>query len=88
MYEIVSKYVKGCVMCATGKPSNKIGFIYVSSCTFLSMGKCVYGFFRGFPMSKTSHDYLYVVVDRFRKMCILVPCKKQVTRVGTTHLFF
>jgi hypothetical protein len=40
------------------------------------------------PMSKRGHDYLYVVVDRFRKMFILMPCKKQVTAEQTTNVFF
>jgi hypothetical protein len=30
-------------------------------------------------MSRQNHDYLYVVIDRFRKMCILMPCKRQLT---------
>jgi hypothetical protein len=30
-------------------------------------------------MTKGGHDYLYVVVDRFNKMCILIPCKKQIS---------
>jgi hypothetical protein len=45
-------------------------------------------FVGGLPMSKRNHDYLYVVVDRFRKMCILMPCKKQVTAEKTTQMFF
>jgi len=36
-------------------------------------------FIIGFPISKRGYDYLYVVVDRFSKMCILIPCKKTVT---------
>ena len=39
-------------------------------------------------MSRKGHYYLYVVVDRFRKMCILIPCKKQITIYLTSHLFF
>ena len=39
-------------------------------------------------MSKRNHDYLYVVVDRFSKMWILMPCKKQVTSKQTAHMFF
>ena len=39
-------------------------------------------------MYKRNHDYLYVVVDHFRKMCILMPCKKQVTAEQMTHMFF
>ena len=30
-------------------------------------------------MSIKQHDYLYVVVDRFSKMCILMSCKKTIT---------
>lgn len=45
-------------------------------------------FLGGLPLPKRGHDYLYVVLDRFKKMCILMPCKKQVTAEQTTHLFF
>jgi hypothetical protein len=46
------------------------------------------GFVGGLPMSKRGHDYLYVVVDRFNKMCILMPFKKQITTEQTANLFF
>lgn len=59
MNDIVSKYIKGCVMCETNKPSNR-----------------------------KRHDYLYVFVDRLRKMCILMPCKNQVIDELTAQLFF
>ena len=39
-------------------------------------------------MSRKSHNYLYVVIDCFRKMCILMPCKKQITVEQTASLFF
>jgi hypothetical protein len=45
-------------------------------------------FVGGLPMSRRNHDYLYVVVDRFSKMCILMPCTKQVTKEQTAQLFF
>ena len=45
-------------------------------------------FIGGIPLSKSGHDYLYVVVDRFRKMCILMQCKKQVTAEQIAQLFF
>ena len=35
--------------------------------------------FGGLPMSTKQHDYLFVVVDRFSKMCILMPCNKTIT---------
>ena len=46
------------------------------------------GFVGGLPMSKGCHDYLYVVVDRFNNMCILMPCKKQITAEETANIFF
>ena len=45
-------------------------------------------FVRGLPMSRKQHDYLYVVVDRFSKMCILMPCKKTIIAEQTVELYF
>ena len=39
-------------------------------------------------MSRKGHDYLYVVVDRFSKMCILMACEKIITAKKTANLFF
>ena len=36
-------------------------------------------FVGGLPLSRKQHDYLYVVVDSFSKMCILMTCKKYIT---------
>ena len=60
MDETISKYVKGCVMCATSKPSNKKLGLY----TPLHVLYCLWGsvsmdFMGGFPMSNKGHDYLY-----------------------------
>ena len=44
-------------------------------------------FVGGLPMSRKGHDYLYVVVDRFNKMCILMACKKTITTEQTTNIF-
>jgi hypothetical protein len=45
-------------------------------------------FIGGLSMSMIDHDYLYVIVDRFSKMCILIPCKKHVTNEQTTPMLF
>jgi hypothetical protein len=89
MKEIVTKYVKGRVMCSTCKPTNiKLGLyspLRVPShpCESISMD-----FVGGLPMSKMGHDYLYVVVDGFNNMCILMPCKNHITAEKTANLFF
>ena len=77
MNETMSKYVRGCAMCSTRKPSNKKLGLYIPlpvpsrPCESISMD-----FVGGLPLSRKGHNYLYVVVDRFSKMCILMPCKK------------
>ena len=89
MNDTMSKYVKGCVMCETSKPSNiKLGIhtpIPVPSRPWESVSMDFVG---GLPMSRKGHDYLYVVVDRFSKMFILMPYKNHITAEMTAHLFF
>ncbi|CAL9018651.1 unnamed protein product, partial [Prunus brigantina] len=45
-------------------------------------------FLGGLPTSTTGFDYLFVVVDRFSKMVILIPCKKTISGEGASKLFF
>jgi hypothetical protein len=89
MKAIVTKYVKGCVMCFICNPTNRKLGLYsplpVPSHPWESISMDFVG---GLPMTKGGHDYLYVVVDRFNKMCILMPCKKQITAEQTANLFF
>jgi hypothetical protein len=81
MKAIVTKYVKGCVICSTCKPTNrKLGLyapLHVTSHPWESISMDFVG---GLQMKKGVHDYLYVVVDRFNNMCILMPCKNNITR--------
>lgn len=37
-------------------------------------------FMGGFPMIKRGHDYLFIIVNYFCKMYILIPCKKAIIR--------
>lgn len=52
------------------------------------MGKCVNGFCCSFPLSRKGHEYLYVIMDRFGKICVLTPCKNQINVEKIDHLFF
>jgi hypothetical protein len=89
MNESVSRYVRGCSLCATSKPSNrKLGLYTPLPVPSRPWESISMDFVGGLPMSRKGHDYLYVVVDRFSKMCILMPCTKQVTTEQTTQLFF
>jgi hypothetical protein len=42
-------------------------------------------FVGGLPTTRKGHDYLFVVVDRFNKMCILMPCKKTINGQEATN---
>ena len=89
MLESVSRFIKGCSLCAVSKPRNrKLRFytpLLVPSRPWESVSMDFVG---GLPLSKRGHDYSYVVVDRVRKVCILMPCKKKITAKQTAQLFF
>jgi hypothetical protein len=42
----------------------------------------------GLPSIKRGNDCVFVVVDRFSKMAIMVACKKNITADATAKLFF
>ena len=85
MLKSVSHFIKFCSLCAVSKPSNrKLGFYTPLSVPSRPWESISMDFVGGLPLSKRGHDYLYVVVDRFKKMCILMPCKNQVTTEQTT----
>jgi len=89
MKNIVTHYVKGCVMCSISNPSNRKLRLYtplpIRSRPWESASM---DFVVGLPLYIESHDYLYVVVDHFSKLCILMPCKRKITVEQTTYLFF
>jgi hypothetical protein len=42
----------------------------------------------GLQPTRKGNDYIFVVVDRFNKMCILIPCKNTIKGQGETNMFF
>jgi hypothetical protein len=89
MKEILTKYVKGCVMCSTCNPTNRKLGLYsplpVPSHPWESISMDFVG---GLSILKGGHYYLYIVVDRFNNMCILMPWKKKITIEQDANLFF
>jgi hypothetical protein len=45
-------------------------------------------FMGGLPTKWKGHGYLFVVVDRFIKMCIIMPCKNTIKGQEAKNLFF
>ena len=42
----------------------------------------------GLPITRNGHDYLFVVVNRFNEMCILMHCKNTINGQEVTNKFF
>lgn len=42
----------------------------------------------GLPSTKHDNDSVFVVIDRFSKMAIMVACKKSITTEATAKIFF
>ena len=45
-------------------------------------------FVGGLPTTRKGHDYLFVVVDKFIEMYILMPCRKTIKGQEETNIFF
>jgi len=45
-------------------------------------------FVGGLLATRRGHDYLFMVVDRFNKMCVLMSCKNTISGEEATKLFF
>jgi hypothetical protein len=85
----VTKFVRGCLMCATSKPFNRKRGLYLPLPVPKRPWDSVFmDFLEGLPTTKRGHDYLFVVVDRFSKMIILMPCTKTITATQAAKMFF
>jgi hypothetical protein len=42
----------------------------------------------GFPSTNLGNNYLFMVIDRFSKMVVLIPHKKSITSKSTAKFFF
>jgi len=64
-------------MCAKIKSNNrKLGLYTPFPIPSHPWGSVSMDFVGGLPKSRKGHDYLYVIMDRFSKMYILIPCNK------------
>ena len=82
-------YIKSCVSCAIAKPSNyKLGLYLPLPIPDKPWHPVSMDFMYGLPSSNRGNDFIYVVVDGFSKMAIMVACKKMILVEETTKLFF
>jgi hypothetical protein len=89
MKEYVVQYIIGFMLCCTNKPSNRNQGLYhplhVPTRPWESISMVFLG---GLPKTMKGHEYIFVVVERIIKMCILMPCKNTINRQVETNKFF
>jgi len=85
----VGKYIRSYTTCAIAKPPIKKKVLYTSIPTSIWPWESVsMDYMSGLPSSKHDNDCIFVVVDRFFKMAIMMACKKSITTKATAKLFF
>lgn len=85
----VISYIQACIACAIAKPANrKLGLYSPLPVPEKPWHSVSMDFMSGLPTTKRGHDCVYVVVDRFSKMAVIVACKKTISTEDTTKLFF
>ena len=83
----VSKYIRPCTVCAIAKPTTKKQGLYTPLPTPERPWESIsMDYMSGLPSTKLGNDYVFLVVDHFSKMAILVACKKSIIGEATTKL--
>jgi hypothetical protein len=85
----VSKYIRSFIACAIAKPNTKKQGLYTPLPTPDSPWESIsMDYMLGLPSTKRGNECVFVVVDHFSKMVILVACKKSIIIEATAKLFF
>jgi hypothetical protein len=85
----VGKYIKSCTSCAIAKLTIKKQGLYTPLPTPSQPWESIsMDYMSGLPSTKHGNDCVFVFVDRFLKMSIMMAHKKNITAEATTKLFF
>jgi hypothetical protein len=89
LHQDVGKYIKSCTACAIAKLTIKKQGLYTPLPTPSRPWESIsMDYMLGLPSTRHGNDYVFVVVDRFLKMTIMMACKKNITAEATPKLFF
>ena len=87
--ENVDRYIRPCNTYAISKPTIKKQWLYTHLPTPNGTWESIsMDYMLGLPSTKHGNDYVFVVVDCFSKMVILIACKKSISAEATGKLFF
>jgi hypothetical protein len=85
----VRKYIKSCTAYAISKLAIKNKGLYTPLPIPEKLWESIsMDYMSGFPSTKHGNNCVFVVIDWFSKMAILIACKKNFTTADTTKLFF
>jgi hypothetical protein len=85
----VSKYIRSFTSCTIAKPTTKKQGLYTPLPTPNKPWESIsMDYMSGLPSTKQGNDCVFVFVDCFSKMAILVACKKSIIAKATAKLFF
>eukprot|EP00253_Pinus_taeda_P030167 PITA_30167 len=83
------KYIRSCTACAIAKPTAKKQGLYTPLPTPSRPWESIaMDYMLGLPSTKHGDYCVFVVVDKFSKMAIMVACKKNITVETTAKLLF
>ena len=79
MQEDVARFIRGCTPCYTSNLSNKKQgqnhHLLTRTCPWESISM---NFVGCLPTIRKGDDFLFMVIERFNKMCVLMPCKNTI----------
>jgi len=85
----VENFIRACALCAQSKPSNWKHVLYqplpLPSRPWESISM---DFQSRLPTTQKKHEAIWVVVCRFSKMALFIPCTKTTTTTKTMELYF
>jgi len=85
----VGKYIRSCTAYAIAKPTIKKQGVYTPLPTpSRPWESTLMDYMSGLPSNKHENDCVFMVVDRFSEITIMVACKKSITAETNTRLFF
>jgi hypothetical protein len=85
----VDKYIRSCTTCVIAKMTTKKHGLYTPLPTPNRPWESIsMDYMSGLPSTKRGNDYVFVFVDRFSKMAILVARKNNITAKSTAKIFF
>jgi hypothetical protein len=89
MEEDVARFIRGFILCFTNNPNNiKQGLYHPFPVPTRPLDNISVDFVGGFPTTSKGHDYKFVVVDRFKNICIHMLCKKTIKGHEAVGMFF